>query len=99
MITATLRKGAHVTVQEEIHARGVECYVGKPQLREASQLIGERVTVVGHVRRDYLGRPVRVGNARVEAAPEPRRVSVAEMGGALQGGPDSVKWLRDQRGG
>jgi len=99
LITATLRKGAHVTVEDEIHARGVECYVGKPQLREASQLIGERVTVVGHVRRDYLGRPVKVGSARVEAALEPRRVSVAEMGGALPGGPDSVQWLRDQRGG
>lgn len=99
LITATLRKGAHVTVQDELHGRGVECFVGKPQLREASQLIGERVTVVGRVRRDYLGRPVRVGNARVEAAPEPRHVSVAEMSGALRGGPDSVEWLRDQRGG
>ncbi len=99
LITATLRKGAHVTIQDELYGRGVECYVGKLQLREASQLIGERVTVVGHVRRDYLGRPVRVGNARVDAAPEPRHVSVAEMGGALQGGPDSVEWLRDQRGG
>jgi hypothetical protein len=99
LITATLRKGAHVTVQDEIHERGVECFVGKPALREASQLIGERVTVVGRVRRDYLGRPIRVGNARVEAAPEMRRVSVAEMGGALRGGPDSVEWLRSQRGG
>jgi hypothetical protein len=99
LITATLRKGAHVTVADEVHRRGVECYLGKPALREASQLIGERVTVVGHVRRDYLGRPVRVGNAQVEAAPERPRVSVAEMGGALQGGPDSVEWLRDQRGG
>ena len=98
LITATLRKGAHITVQEEIHGRGVECYVEKPALREASQLIGERVTVIGRIRRDYLGRPVRVGNARVEAAPERRRVSVVEMGGALQGGPDSVEWLRDQRG-
>lgn len=99
LITATLRKGAHVTVEDETYGRGVECYVGKPLLREASQLIGDRVTVVGRIRRDYLGRPVRIGNARVEAAPEPRRVSVAEMGGALQGGPDSVEWLRDQRGG
>jgi hypothetical protein len=99
LITATLRKGAHVTVQDELHGRGVECYVGKPQLREASQLIGERVTVVGRVRRDYLGRPVRVGNARVEADPEPPQVSVAQMGGALQGGPDAVGWIRDQRGG
>lgn len=99
LITATLRKGPHVTVQDEIHGRGVECYVAKAALREASQLIGERVTVVGRIRRDYRGRPSRVGNAQVEAAPTPRPVSVAAMGGALQGGPDSVEWLRDQRGG
>lgn len=99
LITATLRKGAHITIQEDTHGRGVECYLGKSHLREASQLIGERVTVVGRVRRDYLGRPVRVGNARVEAAPEPRRVTVTEMSGALEGGPDSVEWLREQRGG
>lgn len=98
LITATLRKGAHVTVQDEIHGRGVECYVEKPALRDASQLIGERVTVVGRVRRDYLGRPSRVSSARVKAAPNVPRVSVAEMGGALHGGPDSVGWLRDQRG-
>ena len=99
LMTATLRKGAHVTVEDETYQRGVECYIGRPALREASQLIGERVTVVGRVRRDYLGRPSRVSSARVEAAPEVQRVSVAEMGGALHGGPDSVEWLRDQRGG
>jgi hypothetical protein len=98
LVTATLRKGAHVTVQDEVNNRGVECYVGKGALREAGQLIGERVTVVGKVRRDYLGRPVRVGGARVEATPKPRRVSVAEMGGAFAGGPDSVTWLGEQRG-
>lgn len=98
LMTATLRKGAHVTVQDEIHGRGVECYVGRRALRDAGELLGERVTVVGRIRRDHIGRPNRVSNARVEAAPEVHRVSVAAMGGALQGGPDSVEWLRDQRG-
>lgn len=98
LMTATLRRGVHVTVQDEVHNRGVECFVGKDALREAGQLLGERVTVVGKVRRDYLGRPVRVGSARVEAMPEPATVSVADMGGAFAGGPDSVSWLRDQRG-
>lgn len=28
---------------------------------------------------------------------QPRRVTVAEMTGAFEGGPDSVTWLREQR--
>ena len=99
LVTATLRNGAHVTVQDEIHERGVRCYVAKADLREAGHLLGERVTVVGHLRRDYLGRPLEVRNSTIEATPEPRRVTVAEMAGALAGGPDSVTWLREQRGG
>lgn len=98
LVTATLTRGAHVTVQDEVHNRGVQCFLGKAALREAGQLIGERVTVAGKVRRDYRGRPVRVSSARVDAAPEPTRISVAEMGGAFVGGPDSVSWLREQRG-
>ncbi len=99
LVTATLRKGAHVTVQDAIHDRGVLCFVAKADLREAGQLLGERVTVTGSLLRDYLGRPLEVRNARVEATPQPRRVTVAEMAGALAGGPDSVTWLREQRGG
>lgn len=98
LVTATLRKGAHVTVQDEVHDRGVECFMDSVALREASQLIGDRVLVVGRVRRDYLGRPVRIGTATVELAPSPERTSVAEMGGAFAGGPESVTWLKDQRG-
>jgi hypothetical protein len=42
-----------------------------------------------------LGEFVEVG---VLADRQPRRqVSVAEMGGAFEGGPDSVEWLRGQR--
>lgn len=99
LITATLRKGAHVTVQDEVHERGVECYVGRSALQSVGRLIGERVEVVGQVQRDYLGRPTRVSRAVVAAAPKVAKVSVAEMGGAFRGGPDSVEWLRDQRGG
>lgn len=98
LVTVTLTHGAHVTVQDEVHNRGVQCFVGKAELREAGQLIGERVTVAGRVRRDYRGRPVRVNSARVDATPVPTNVSVAEMGGAFAGGPDSVTWLREQRG-
>lgn len=99
LVTATLRNGAHVTVKDEIHDRGVLCYLAKTHLRETGQLLGERVTVTGNLRRDYLGRSLEIRNSRVEATPEPRRVTVAEMAGALAGGPDSVTWLRDQRGG
>lgn len=99
LVTATLRNGAHVTVQDEIHDRGVRCYVAKAHLREAGHLLGDRVTVEGNLRRDYLGRPLEVRNSTIEATPEPRRVTVAEMAGALAGGPDSVTWLREQRGG
>lgn len=39
-----------------------------------------------------------IGSASpIEATPAPRRVTVAEMSGALAGGPDSVTWLREQR--
>lgn len=98
LVTATLRKGAHVTVQDEIHDRGVLCFLAKADLRAAGQLLGERVTVVGNLRRDYLGRPLQVRNSRIEATPAARRVTVAEMAGAMAG-PDSVAWLREQRGG
>lgn len=99
LVTATLSNGAHVTVKDEIHDRGVRCYLAKTHLREAGQLLGERVTVTGNLRRDYLGRPLEIRNSRVDATPEPRHVTVAEMAGALAGGPDSVTWLREQRGG
>lgn len=97
LMTATLHNGAHVTVREETYGRGVECYLGRTHLREAGQLIGERVTVVGRIKRDHLGRPLRISDAHVEPAAELQRVSVAEMGGAFQGGPNSVEWLRAQR--
>lgn len=98
LVTATLSNGPHVTVKDEIHDRGVLCFVTKADLRAAGQLLGERVTVVGKLRRDYLGRPLQVRNSRIEATPEPSRVTVAEMAGALTG-PESVTWLREQRGG
>ena len=98
LVTATLSNGPHVTVKDEIHDRGVLCFVAKADLRAAGQLLGERVTVVGKLRRDYLGRPLQVRNSRIEATPEPSRVTVAEMAGALTG-PESVTWLREQRGG
>lgn len=58
-----------------------------------------RWVVSGHVRRDHLGRPDRVAKATIEPVPDTPLVTVAQMGGALEGGPESVTWLREQRGG
>lgn len=55
-----------------------------------------RVVVTGLLRRDHLGRPYRMGSAKVEALAARRRVSVAEMAGKFTG-PDSVAWLKEQR--
>lgn len=98
LITATLWNGSHVTVREERHRQGVRCLLGEDRLREAGRLIGQRVTVTGKVRRDFRGRPETVEDARLEPAERSPRVEVAEMSGALEGGPDSVEWLRSQRG-
>lgn len=98
LVTATLNKGPHVTVQDETHERGVQCFVDERALREAGRWIGERVIASGVVRRDRLGRPIQIKKAKVEPVGEHQRVTVAEMGGLLEGGPDSVEWLRSQRG-
>lgn len=98
LITATLWNGSHVTVREERHHQGVRCLLGEDRLREAGGLIGQRVTVTGKVRRDFRGRPETVEDARLEPTERMPRVEVAEMSGALEGGPDSVEWLRSQRG-
>lgn len=98
LVTATLNNGPHLTVKDDVHGRGVRCVLDKQTLRQAGQWLGERVTVIGHIRRDYLGRPEQVRNAKIEPLPEQRRVTVAEMGGAFEGGPDSIEWLREQRG-
>lgn len=58
----------------------------------------DRVTVAGRIRRDYLGRPEQLSSATIEPLPKGHRVTVAEMGGALEGGPDSIEWLKEQRG-
>lgn len=98
LVTATLYNGAHLTVTDSAHGHGVRCDVDRTTLREAGQWIGSRVTVMGRVKRDYLGRPEKVTSAKVEVEPERRRVTAAEMVGAFEGGPDSVQWLREQRG-
>lgn len=99
LITATLTNGPHVTVRDDLHGRGVRCEVDKDVLRRTGRWIGERVTVSGRLQRDHLDRPVRISNAKVDRVQPRRRVSVAEMGGAFAGGPDSVEWLREKRGG
>lgn len=98
LITATLRDGPHVTVRDETSGRAVRCSIDRATLRDAARWIGEVVVAAGRIRRDYLSRPDRVLNARIELVPERDQVTVAEMGGAYQGGPDSVGWLREQRG-
>lgn len=98
LVTATLNNGPHVTVTDTVHGRGVRCLVEQPALKQAGQWIGETVVVTGRVRRDHLGRPEQVSKAKIEPVPAPPRVTVAEMGGVFQGGPDSTSWLREQRG-
>lgn len=98
LITVTLNDGRYVTVRDGTSGRAVRCSVDQATLRRAAQWIGEVVVAAGRIRRDYLSRPDRVANARIELEPERDRVTVAEMGGAYQGGPDSVAWLREQRG-
>lgn len=98
LITATLRHGPHLTIRDDLHGRGVHCEVDKDVLRRAGGWIGERVAVSGRLQRDHLDRPVRISNAEVARVQPPRRISVAEMGGTFEG-PDSVEWLREQRGG
>lgn len=98
LVTATLTHGPHVTVRDETHERGVQCFVEARTLQEAGGWIGERVLVSGVVKRDRLGRPIQIAKAKVEPAGERRPVTVAEMGGLFEGGPDSVEWLRSQRG-
>jgi len=44
-----------------------------------------------------LARAVEDIHSRYAAPDRAGQVSVAEMGGALEGGPDSVEWLREQR--
>lgn len=73
--------------------------VDQVALRQAGWWIGETVVVSGHVRRDHLGRPDQVAKATIEPVPDTPLVTVAQMGGALEGGPESVTWLREQRGG
>jgi len=98
MITATLTNGPQLTVRDDVSGRAVRCTVDRRTLRQAAQWIGEKVTAAGHIKRDHMGRPERITNAMIEPLPERQRVTVAEMGGAFEGGPDSVTWLREQRG-
>jgi hypothetical protein len=90
LITATLTNGPHVTVADDVYGRGVRCFVERSALREAGQWIGERVNVAGLIKRDYLGRPERLKNAKVTLEPERHRVTVAEMGGGDLGTQDHV---------
>lgn len=99
LVTVTLHNGPHLTVTDDTFGHGVRCDVDRATLRQAGQLIGSRVTVMGRVKRDWVGRPEKITSAKVELEPERRHVSVAEMAGAFEGGPDSVEWLREQRGG
>jgi hypothetical protein len=98
LVTATLNHGSHVTIEEEVHGRGVRCAVIPSALANVAGWIGSRVTVTGVVHRDYRGRPEQVTPARVEPWAETPKVGVEEMVGAFNG-PDSVHWLREQRGG
>lgn len=98
LVTATLRNGAHVTVEDDVHGKGVRCYVGREQLRAAGPMLGERVTATGRVSRDHLGRPTRIADARLERDEQRLRVTVSEMAGTFSG-PTSTEWLREQRGG
>ncbi len=97
LVTATLNSGGYVSVRESVHGRTVRCYVKVSDLPNAAGLIGLPVTVFGKLRRDRLGRPQRIQGATVEARPERRIVTVEEMDGVFSG-PDSVSWLREQRG-
>ena len=99
LVTATLYNGPHLTVTDDTFGHGVRCDVDRATLRQAGQWIGSRVTVMGRVKRDWVGRPEKVTGAKVELEPERRQVTLAEMAGAFEGGPDSVAWLREQRGG
>ena len=96
LVTATLNKGAHVSVREDTYGRTVRCYISRDALTNAAGLIGERVVATGLLRRDRLGRPHRMNAAKVEAAVVRRGVTVAEMAGKFTG-PDSVEWLKEQR--
>jgi hypothetical protein len=98
MITVTLTNGPQVTVRDDVSGRAVRCTVNRSTLRQAAQWIGERVTAAGRIKRDHMGRPERIANASIEPLPERHRVTVAEVGGVFEGGPDSVTWLREQRG-
>ncbi|WP_370325548.1 hypothetical protein [Euzebya sp.] len=97
LVTATLTKGAHVSVREGVFVRTVRCDVQPSALPRAGGMIGEEVLVTGRLRRDHQGRPVRMSSAKVEPLGTRRRVSVARMAGTFRG-PDSVDWLREQRG-
>lgn len=98
LMTATLRKGAHVSIEDETHGKGVQCYVEREQLRAAAPMLGERVTATGRIRRDHRGRPIRIADAQLEPEEQRRRVTVSEMAGTFSG-PTSTEWLREQRGG
>lgn len=99
LVTATLHNGSHVTVTDAVHGLGIRCMVDQVALRQAGRWIGETVVVSGHVRRDHLGRPDQLAKATIEPVSDTPLVTVAQMGGALEGGPESVTWLREQRGG